>query len=225
MKAFSFLIALGLNLICFCVLGASLGLFLAGFFTLTLLLPPLMLTQGKTKRRIATAACVGVGTAVVWLVTVYRSEVTLMQWLKSCVVLIGFATSLAGVSVALVRLRINPLAASAIAVALWLIWLTAPVWLASSVSDAGVARLVWIHPIFAINGLLSNLGTWSHFPIAYRQLTTLGQDIPYTLPTSIWPATLIHLIPGIALWWVGSSKPSAAAEPSEAGPSSAAGRS
>ena len=122
-------------------------------------------------------------------------------------------------------LRIAPLAASAITVTLSLIWLTAPVWLASNLSDTGVSHLVAIHPLFAINGVLSNLGTWSHFPIAYRELTTLGQDIPYSLPTMIWPCMLAHLIPGAVLWWLASWRVSATAELSEGSPSSAAGQS
>ena len=57
-----------------------------------------------------------------------------------------------------------------------------------------MSRVVAIHPLFAINGVLVNLGAWSHLPIAYRELTTLGQDVPYTLPASVWPMVLVHAL-------------------------------
>jgi hypothetical protein len=227
----SFSLALAFTLICLAVCGASLGFFFAGFFFLICLLPPLVLTQCSTSTRLFTTGCVIDGIGIVWLFTTFRAEITFIQWLKCYLVLIGFAALLAGVAIALLRLHIAPLAACSITVVLALLWLSSPVWLASNLSDAGVARLVSIHPLFAINGVLSNLGTWSHFPIAYRELTTLGQDISYSLPTNIWPSALAHLIAGLVLWWAGSSKPSATAgrsareEPSEDARSSAADQS
>jgi hypothetical protein len=216
-----FVLACAGTYVCFAKCGATLALFLFGFFLLTPLLPPLVLTQQRTGMRLFIAACVVDGIAVVWLFAVALPQVRFLQWLACYVALIAYATLVSGVAIALVRFRIAPFAASAIAVVLSLIWLTTPVWLMNNLSDAAVARLIPIHPLFAINGVLSNLGTWSHWPIAYRELTTLGQDIPYALPASISPATLVHLIPGIALWWVGS-RAEQAVPPSEARPSSAA---
>ena len=144
----------------------------------------------------------------VWLVAAFRPEITLLQWLYSYMLLIAYATLIAGMSTALLRLRLVPVAASAITVIFSLIWLTWPVWLSPYLrgprADAIVARLVWVHPLFAINGVLASLGTWGHWPIAYRQLTTLGQDIPYTLPASIWPGVLVHLSVGVLLSTAGN---------------------
>jgi hypothetical protein len=103
-------------------------------------------------------------------------------------------------------MRIAPTFASAIATILALAWLTWPVWLSPRLTGPSAATtvkyLTWMHPLFAVNGVLTNLGAWSHLPIAYRYLTTLGQDVPYALPTSIWPAALVHLVLGIAVAWV-----------------------
>ena len=207
---FAFFFACGLTSICFVVCGASLALFLAGFFFLTPLLPPLVLMQKQSISRVFVAACVGDGIGIVWLLAVFSPQVSFLQWVKCYVVLIAYATIPSGLAITLVRARISPLFASALSVVLWLLWLTWPVWLSTHLSDAGASRLISIHPLFAINGVLAHLGTWSHFPLAYRELTILGQDIPYSLPTTVWPSVLAHLIPGIALWWAGSWRVAAA---------------
>src|SRR4051812_41394848 len=108
----------------------------------------------------------------------------------------SYAATLLGIVAALLRLRISPLAASAITVVLMTAWLTWPVWLSPYLTglhaDAIVARLVAIHPLFAVNGVIAPQSPWSHWPIAYRELTTLGQDVAYEMPTSIWPTALFH---------------------------------
>jgi hypothetical protein len=201
-----------------------LAFFICGVFLTIPLLPPLVLTLRTFLARAFVAACIIDGVGVIWLVSLTSPQIVFLQWLKCYAVLIGFGAFVSGLAMSLRRLRIAPLAASAITVVISLIWLTAPIWLTSNLSVTGVARFVEIHPVFAINGVLAQLGTWTHWPIAYRSLTTLGQDIPYTLPTSIWPCVLVHLIPGIGLWWVGSWH-AGAARASEESPSSAAARS
>jgi hypothetical protein len=209
---------------CLVLFGSSLALFLSGLFLIIPLLPPLVLTQRTAIARAFVASCVVDGVGIIWLVAVASPQVSFLQWLRCYLILISFTTLVSGLSVSLLRARIATLAASAITVVLSLIWLSAPIWLASNLSITGAARFVEIHPVFAINGVLAHLGAWTHWPIAYRSLTTLGQDIPYTLPTSIWPCAAVHLIPGIALWWVGWWR-AGAARASEVSPSSAAARS
>src|SRR5438094_751127 len=87
-------------------------------------------------------------------------------------------------------------------VTLALLWMTWPIWLSPTwkgeESTAGVARLVVCHPAFAINSLLVRPhGLWTEQSIAYR-LTDLSQNVPYTLPKSIWPSTLLHALMGAA---------------------------
>jgi hypothetical protein len=186
--------------LCLALCGASLQLFLAGFFFASLILPPMVLTHTSIKHRLLLAACVVDGIGVVWLFSIASPQIAFIQWLKCYVVLICYATCLAGFVMLLVRLRIAPIFASAITTILALAWLTWPVRLSPHLTGASaettVKYLTWIHPLFAVNRVLANLGAWSHFPIAYRYLTTLGQDVPYTLPTSIWPATILHLAIG-----------------------------
>jgi hypothetical protein len=212
--------ACGMAVIARITLGASLLNYLMGFFVLSVILPPLVLTQFQLKSRFCAMAWILACVGLVWLV----SGIGLMPTARCFAVLIGFAGLLAGIATTLAKSRIAPLAASAITVVIGLLWLTWPVWLSPYFSDAIVAHLVAVHPLFAINGVLVNFGTWSHMPIAYRELTTLGQDVPYSLPTSIWPSVLVHLLPGVALLWVGSSR-AAAAGRSAASPSSEAVRS
>ena len=56
--------------------------------------------------------------------------------------------------------------------------------------------MVKMHPLFASNGILVDLGVWNEWPIAYRYLMHLGQDLSYTLPRSIAPAAAGHLLMG-----------------------------
>jgi hypothetical protein len=226
----AFLLAFALSSICFATCGASLALFLAGFFILTPLLPPVVLTQQTLKSRLLMAGCVVDGIGVVWLFAITSPQISFVQWLLCYLALIAYATLLSGMTLALLKLRLAPLAASATTVVCSLIWLTWPVWISPYLqgtrSNPIVDRIISIHPLFAVNGVLANLGEWSHWPIAYTQLTRLGQDISYTFPATVWPAALVHLIPGAALWWVAMwGRARAKARPSADSPSSAAAQS
>ena len=199
----AFALAAGFTIAAMLTCGASLGLFFAGFFTLTMLLPPLLLTRDAISQQLFIAACAVDGIATVWLFAVASPQISFMQWLACYVLLVAYASLPAGMTICLLRLRLAPLAASALTVVLSLAWLTWPVWLVPHLTgpsaEQTVARLASIHPLFAVNGTLAHLGDWSHWPIAYRSLTTLGQDIAYTLPAGIWPAVATHLMPAILL--------------------------
>ena len=82
-------------------------------------------------------------------------------------------------------------------------WMTFPVWvsplLQRGVSQSVVSMLLDVHPLIATNGIFLNLGDWTHAPIAYARLTTLGQDTPYAPPTTAWPAIVVHLLLAILL--------------------------
>ena len=187
-----------------------------------------MLTQQTLKSRLLVAGCVVDGIGAIWLFAIASPQISFVQWLLCYLVLIAYATLLSGMTLALLKLRLVPLAASAITVVCSLIWLTWPVWISPYLegtrSNPIVDHIIAVHPLFAVNGVLANLGEWSHWPIAYTQLTRLGQDISYTFPASIWPATLVHLIPGAVLWWV-ATWGMAKAQPSADSPSSAAAQS
>src|SRR4051812_32213684 len=93
-----------------CLCGASLALFLTGFFFLTSLLPPLILTMSSMRRRLFVAACIVDGIAIVWLVATLASDITLMQWLRCYMILIGYGAALAGLTLALTKFRIAAIA-------------------------------------------------------------------------------------------------------------------
>jgi hypothetical protein len=86
-----------------------------------------------------------------------------------------------------------------------LVWLTWPVWLSPSLvkngADQTVANLVRIHPPLTINGILTNEPAWTERSVAYH-LTNLNQDIPISLPESIWACVAVHGLIGLILWSV-----------------------
>jgi hypothetical protein len=210
--ALAFISTCALTATSLAICGPSLAIFIAGLFFLTPLLPPLALSQSTSTSRLVVAGCAADGVAILWLLALLSPEITLLQWLKCYLILLAYSITLVGVATALLRLHLPEFAASAITVVCSLIWLSWPVWLSPYLTgphaDSLVAWLTWLHPLFAINGVLAHLGAWSHWPIAYQQLTTLGQDIPYTFPSTIWPTISLHLILGVGLvtWASGPCK-------------------
>jgi len=84
---------------------------------------------------------------------------------------------------------------AAVAVAAWL-WLSFPIWLGPTMGARGWDAPVWvttIHPLFAMNAAVIELGIWTQQPVAY-QLTPFGQDVAYALPRSVWPFVATHLL-------------------------------
>jgi hypothetical protein len=194
-------------LICYFAAGAPLGLFFAGVASAAILLPYLCLINERLSQRVLIAGAFVAGNAIVWLLAI--GSITILQWLACSLVLAGFALALLGMLSILIKLIRSPIAAAAIVVTLALAWLTWPIWLSPHLHGADsenfVSWLVWLHPLFAINGALPNLGTWTHQPIMYH-LTNLGQDVPYTLPQSVWPCVALHGLIGTALLFA-SSRP------------------
>lgn len=174
------------------------------------LVPPLVLAQRTTVERLLAAASVIDGVGVVWLIAMFRSDVTFAQWLAAYVLLAACVTGVAGVAAALSRFLMRKLFAAAVTVTLSLAWLTWPVWLSAWVERAAVADgmrwLIPLHPLLAINGLLAHLGVWGEWPLMYR-LTSLGQDVPYELPSSVALCTAVHFLLGGALLLLSSTGP------------------
>jgi hypothetical protein len=165
------LVALGSWLAC----GVSLGTFFAPFFLLTL--------AGCHSSHDGSLRChewhptffvVGacVPTLVLWLAIAHAAQVSIASCLLTWLMLFVFVASVSAVA-QLTRLR-------SLTIAFALAWLSWPIWLSPHVSN--VNWLVTLHPLLAINSLLQDLGIWSQQPLAY-QLTALGQDVEYTLPS------------------------------------------
>ncbi len=56
------------------------------------------------------------------------------------------------------------------------------------------------HPLMAINGVVfDRFNFWDRYTIAYQQLTTLNQDVLYTLPKSVFWMAMFHGTMGLGI--------------------------
>src|SRR5262249_47984788 len=99
-------------------------------------------------------------------------------------VLIAFSLALIGLS-----RSIGMIATLMISLA-WLGW---PIWLTPYINGAIAGWLTPAHPILAVNRVLISWGFWTEQRLMY-QWGRLGQDVPYTLPRTIWPCVILHLL-------------------------------
>jgi hypothetical protein len=174
-------------LVCARAAGApSLDLLLGSAIIAAILTPPLCIAWRWSFLAVAA------GTSVVWLIHP-------IAWLACTLTLLAFLTAAAAAMCLLVRIRIHPLAASAIVTMLALAWLIWPVWASHWLPGRDVKWLIDLHPLFAINGAAKDLGIWTEQHVAYR-LTALGQDVPYQLPTSVAPCVLFHGLLALGLF-------------------------
>ena len=191
--------ALGLALaaaaMCRAAVGVSLGLFFGGVAVVTLLVPTLSAGERSPGRGASVATSASVGVALVWL-TALGDLLRPGQWLACCLVLFAYALALAGGCHALIAARWNPTVAAGLVTGVGLLWLTWPVWLTAPLlrpgGDALAAWLVPAHPLFAVNGVLSHFDAWDRYPLAYRRLTVLSQDVFYAMPATVLWATVAH---------------------------------
>jgi hypothetical protein len=179
------------------VSGVSLGPAIAGFFAVTLVLPPLTAGRAALAERLMILAAAVAPVAIAWLHLIGPAAATVFQWLGLSILLAAYAAALVGIVYLLERLKIPPLLASALTVLLALAWLTWPVWLSPYLSQHGSAQLagalVRLHPPLVANGLLTFTPPWTEQGIAYR-LTVLNQDISISLPASPLAAIGFHAV-------------------------------
>jgi hypothetical protein len=101
--------------------------------------------------------------------------------------------------------------AAGVAVVAGCAWLSWPIWMAPWLTGEGrehvVAGLVWGHPLFGINGWLWNVYPvpWAQHRLAYAW-TNIGDDIVYTMPGSVWPSILVHMVVGIGFLVVSTKR-------------------
>ena len=181
---------------CYMSAGATLGVFHGGVVIVTLLVPPLILASDGWRTRGATLVGIVLPFWGVWLYVKFRSDTYLGEWLACCVVLAAYATALAGLSLGLRRARLPGLSCCAIVTVIGLAWLTWPIWMSRTWDGAASARtiapFITLHPGMAVNGqLFRQFGSWTEQSIAYH-LTDLSQNVPYSLPKSVWPCVLFH---------------------------------
>ena len=184
--------------------GVSLGFYFGPIALLSLIVPPLLAGERDRLAGLIVAAAATDGVGIVWLFAI-AGRTTLPQWLACYLVLAAYAWALCG----LVRVvRAAPIVT--VAALAWLSW---PVWLSPHVSASAVAWLAPAHPLLAINHVLVDLGVWTQQRLMYAH-TTLGQDVPYKLPGSIWPCVGVHALVGLTALLPARSRAASTAPPS-----------
>src|SRR3954469_24654167 len=179
--------------LCYAAAGNSLGFYFGPVALMCLILPPIACAQSDRVDTLIVGAAAIDGTGLGWLLAVIGSATTFVQWLQCYLVIAAFALALCGLA-RLVR------SASVITV-IALAWLSWPVWLSPGLTPAMAAWLSPAHPLLAVNHVMLDLGAWTQQWLMY-QLTTLGQDVPYTLPRAIWPCALLHAAIGVTALWL-----------------------
>lgn len=187
-------LALGLvgAALCYLAAGRSLGFFLGALAVACCIVPPLVAGASDRFAAVIVAGAVIDAIGIAWLVAVLRGDLTILQWLGCYIVLAAVVFGLAGAAWAL-RHVVGPLASAAIVVAVAGAWLTWPIWTSPWITTEAAAWLAPAHPPLAINRVLLELGVWTQQPWMYRH-TTLGQDVAFALPRTIWPCVLLHAI-------------------------------
>lgn len=166
----------------YCAAGAALGLLIGSIAFTALITPPLAIAVSQRSERVLIAIATAAGSVVVCMFCL-----SVVDSLQCALILLVFALALVALTHTLQSLRISASIAPALTTIVALAWLSFPIWFRSE----RAASLIAFHPIFAMNGTVKSLGIWTQQPILYR-LTTLGQDVPFALPTSIWPCVILH---------------------------------
>ncbi|MGA2585237.1 MAG: hypothetical protein ABSG31_18350 [Tepidisphaeraceae bacterium] len=191
-------LAAGATAIGYASAGATLGLFIAGFFAVTFL-TPIFVARGWPMVIAAT-----IGAAGVWLIGVISAGDRISEWFSIVMVLLGYGLFISGVGAVCRCIGIGTVSAGAIGMLLGIAWLTWPIWL--RVSDAGwTNRLVELHPPLVANGVLHKEQPWTERVVAYH-LTDLDQNVPIQLPTSGIPCAAVSGITGLALWFAARAR-------------------
>lgn len=169
--------------------GRSLGFYLGPFFAVTLILPPLVTRRVGARDATLIAVAVIDTFAVAWLVAVFGGDLAVRQWLACYILLAAYGLALTVLTRA---------TAAWLALLAGVAWLTWPVWTSPFVTINLARWLTPAHPLMAVNAIIRQHGMWLEQPLMYRY-TSLGQDVPYTLPASIWPCVIAHVIIAIIL--------------------------
>ena len=198
--------------------GDSLGAWIGSIALVTLIIPPFASSARDRWSAFFAAGAAIDGIALTLLTCVFAGRMTFTQFLACYAVLAAYGLALMTLA-RTIRMPLTIVLASA--------WLTWPLWLMPLITGAIAAWLTPAHPLLAINHVLLDHGVWTQQRLMY-QYTRLGQDVPYTLPQTIWPCVILHLLVALPiLWWKewkgrGPLKESSPASPA---PTSAAGES
>lgn len=207
------ILAVIVTIACHASAGVSLGLFFGPLLLLTFLIPPLACYSitpvdsgsfGPMNRRsrwlcsVTLCASATVGVGIVWLAT---APLEWLEWLRCVAVLGAYLLALGGLVNLLAGLGMAATYGAALITALGMAWLTWPIWMSHLLNgphaESIAAWLTVAHPVMATNAALaSRFGSWDRYTIAYQQLTTLNQDVIFTLPRHVIWAVLLHWMIG-----------------------------
>jgi len=214
------LLALVFGAVSYLAVGPNLGLFIAGFFTASIItpalcskyppvivgsaLPTIGVPPQQTVRNadptcsqnLLIALSVWLALATTWSAAFFTTPLTPGQFLQLVFLLLAFQLALTAARTLLPASLVTLLAIA------WLSW---PVWLATFLRGASTRTIYWLvqtHPPLVANGVLTWEPPWSERSLAYRRLTNLNQDVMYQLPTSAWRATIFLLLVAAGLMLV-----------------------
>lgn len=198
----TFALVLALAAVLAALTPITLGLFLGGLALAALLVPFFASLWHNPRSALIAAACVTDAIAAVWLWPLFTDPaVHLGSWLGAYGILLAISLLQLALLPPLRRAGLAPSSAAGLIALAALLWLAAPIWLLPHLQSEALLpwmhRLIYIHPVFAINACLPT-PIWTESPIAYT-LLNLNQDIPYTLPSSPLPAILSHALPALAI--------------------------
>jgi hypothetical protein len=203
------LIALGIFILCGALTGVAwwaagptLGLFMAPPALLAIVMPQIVSVISRAWQRWAVWLLASIATPLVWFIALPDMPGNNARQVSGCaIVLSAFVLLLIGLTDGLIRSGIRPTASAAVVTIFSLLWLTWPIWLSGHfkgyAEETLTSQLVWAHPLFAMNAVLFD--QWDRYQIMYSTLSSLNQDVPYNIPGSIWPAVLMHAVPGAIL--------------------------
>ena len=200
---FPFILSITVGVLCHRAAGVSLGLFLGGLLFAGLLTGPIVAAESTWLGRTLAMAGMIHGLVAVWFYAGVQAELDFSFWAASYLVLASLVIAIGGLTTLLTSaLRLGPVGSGAIVSFLSTAWLLWPIWLSPALhGQSGVRIARWLvpaHPIFALNSVLGpKLGYWAEQAIAYN-LTNLGDDIGYSLPSGILWCLLLHLGFGVA---------------------------
>jgi hypothetical protein len=192
-----FVLGAGAAIACYGASGASLGLFFGPILLISLLAPTLTLGEQTIRARLIAVAALTLG---VWLVWLIAGSINLSEAFRCGLVLAAWVFALAGFASLLNATGLHPIFAAALTAAFALAWLTWPVWLSHLLTGQSASVLLTApHPLLSLNGvLLDHFNAWDRYGLAYRDLTTLNQDILFTMPASVGPMVISHIALGSA---------------------------
>lgn len=167
------------------------GLWLGGFGVVALLVPILAAERSGFLRRLAIVGIVFAFVLICWMISTIRTEVRATEFLTSAILLMTFATACFGLILLLETCRLPVPVCSLLVTLASAAWLASPVWMSQWMNEPRAAFLSDYQPLMVVNGQLKSLGIWLEQPRIYRHIV-LGQDVPYSLTTTVWKSVLLH---------------------------------